>query len=66
MEMESGVIISHSPECGVNNHAWKDCTCDLVKRMCEDGREKFLNHADNCPCHCTCDFAVRLIDYLNT
>lgn len=59
-----GEIISHSETCGVNTTSWSECVCGLQNRMTESGREKFLNHANDCPCHCSCDFAERLMDYL--
>jgi hypothetical protein len=46
--------IAHADTCGVATKTWHDCTCGVA--LMTDGR----NHADGCPCRCTCDFGKRL------
>lgn len=50
--------IAHAPTCGVATKTWHDCICGAA--LMTDGR----NHADGCPCHCTCDFGKRLSEFL--
>lgn len=64
MSTEKGILIRHTDACPVNVLDWNACTCGLLKQMCIYGRAKFLDHAADCPCHCTCDFKTKLMTHL--
>lgn len=52
-----GQKLEHAATCGVAKQ-WTNCDCGHFK-----GFDKPLHgprHKDTCPCHCTCDFALRL------
>lgn len=59
------MIIAHTAECPVNVKHWRECTCGLIEQVVTDGRAKYVEHTQECPSHCTCDFNTRLLAHLS-
>jgi hypothetical protein len=59
------ISIEHAPTCGVRCKNWDDCNCGLHESLLTlRSPYTVINHKPNCPCHCTCDFMLRLVEFL--
>ena len=60
----AGVTIEHASTCPVAGKYVVECNCGLWAKYLVNPGPDVPNHADDCPCHCTCDFGQRLATFL--